>query len=105
MQLGMVGLGRMGANMTERLIKGGHSVVAFDRSADAVARVASIGASAASSLSDLVSKLDGKPKVVWIMVPAGKPTDETIDELIGLLGAGDAIVDGGNTNWKEGLAA
>ena len=105
MQLGMVGLGRMGANMTERLLKGGHSIVAFDRSADAVARVATIGANAASTLSDLVSKLEGKPKVVWIMVPAGKPTDETIDELIGLLGAGDVIVDGGNTNWQEGLAA
>ena len=105
MQLGMVGLGRMGANMTERLIKGGHSVVAFDRDPAAVARIAAIGAVAASSLSDLVSKLEGKPKAVWIMVPAGKPTDETIDELTGLLGAGDAIIDGGNTNWKDGLAA
>ena len=105
MQLGMVGLGRMGANMTERLIKGGHSVVAFDRSADAVARVASIGAQSASSLSDMVAKLESKPKAVWIMVPAGKPTDDTIDELAGLLGKGDVIIDGGNTNWKEGLAA
>ena len=105
MQIGMVGLGRMGANMTERLIKGGHSVVAFDRDPAAVARVASIGAVASSSLSDLVSKLQGKPKAVWIMVPAGKPTDETIDELTGLLGADDVIVDGGNTNWKDGLAA
>jgi 6-phosphogluconate dehydrogenase len=105
MQLGMVGLGRMGANMTERLIKGGHSVVTYDRSADAVARTASFGASGASSLSDLVSKLTGKPKAVWIMVPSGKPTDDTIDELIGLLGNGDVIIDGGNTNWKEGLAA
>ncbi len=105
MQLGMVGLGRMGANMAERLMKAGHSVVAFDRSPDAVARVASIGAAAASTLSDLVNKLGEKPKVVWIMVPSGKPTDDTIDELAGLLGAGDVIVDGGNTNWKEGLAA
>ncbi len=105
MQLAMVGLGRMGANMTERLLKGGHSVVVFDRDPAAVARAASIGAAASSSLSDLTSKLEGKPKVVWIMVPAGKPTDDTIDELIGLLGAGDVIVDGGNTNWKEGLAA
>jgi 6-phosphogluconate dehydrogenase len=95
----------MGANMTERLLKGGHSVVAFDRSADAVDRVATIGANAASTLSGLVSKLEGKPKVVWIMVPAGKPTDDTIDELSGLLDAGDVIVDGGNTNWQEGLAA
>src|SRR5579872_2676649 len=105
MQLGMVGLGRMGANMTERLLKGGHTVVVFDRDPGAVAKSASIGATASSSLSDLASKLEGKPKVVWIMVPAGKPTDDTIDELIGLLGAGDVIVDGGNTNWKEGLAA
>ncbi len=105
MQLGMVGLGRMGANMTERLLKGGHSMVAFDRSADAVAHAAATGAVSSTGLQDLVSKLEGKPKVVWIMVPSGKPTDETIDELIGLLGAGDVIVDGGNTNWKDGLAA
>jgi 6-phosphogluconate dehydrogenase len=70
-----------------------------------VARSATIGAVASTSLSDLVSKLNGNPKVVWIMVPAGKPTDETIDELIGLLGRGDVIIDGGNTNWKDGLAA
>ena len=105
MQLGMVGLGRMGANMAERLLKGGHHVVAYDRSADAVAASAAKGAAGATSLADLASKLDGKPKVVWIMVPAGKPTDETIDELLGVLGSGDVIVDGGNTNWKEGLAA
>src|SRR5690242_11512343 len=105
MQLGMVGLGRMGANMTERLLKGGHQVVAYDRSADAVGAAAGRGATGAASLADLVSKLDGKPKVVWIMVPAGKPTDDTIDELLGVLGSGDVIVDGGNTNWKEGLAA
>jgi 6-phosphogluconate dehydrogenase len=101
----MVGLGRMGANMTTRLIQGGHDVVVFDRSPDAVAMAASGGAVASGSLSELVSKLDGKPKAVWIMVPAGKPTDDTIDELIGLLGKGDVIIDGGNTNWKEGLAA
>ena len=105
MQLAMIGLGRMGANMTERLLKGGHSVVVFDRSADAVAKTASLGATASGSLSELVAKLEGSPKVVWIMVPSGKPTDDTIDELIGLLRAGDVIVDGGNTNWKEGLAA
>jgi 6-phosphogluconate dehydrogenase len=101
----MVGLGRMGANMTERLIGGGHTVVVYDRSADAVAASAGKGATGASSLADLVSKLTGNPKIVWIMVPAGKPTDDTIDELIALLGEGDIIIDGGNTNWKEGLAA
>ena len=105
MQIGMVGLGRMGANMVERLLKGGHSVVAFDRSADAVAKAAASGATSASSLADLAGKLEGKPKVVWVMVPAGRPTDETIDELAGLLAQGDVIVDGGNTNWKEGLEA
>jgi 6-phosphogluconate dehydrogenase len=101
----MVGLGRMGANMTERLMGGGHELVVYDRSADAVAASAGKGATGAGSLAELVSKLTGKPKVVWIMVPAGKPTDDTIDELLALLGDGDIIIDGGNTNWKEGLAA
>ncbi|MDQ2871737.1 MAG: NAD(P)-binding domain-containing protein, partial [Candidatus Eremiobacteraeota bacterium] len=105
MQLGMVGLGRMGANMTTRLMQGGHAVVVYDRSADAVKAVASGGATGADSLADAVGKLTGTPKVVWVMVPSGKPTDETIDALIGLLGKGDIIVDGGNTNYKEGLAA
>jgi|SRR5579884_387753 len=105
MQIGMVGLGRMGANMTTRLLQGGHAVVVFDQNPDAVATAASSGAIASGSLSELVSKLDGSPKAVWIMVPAGKPTDDTIEELIGLLGRGDIIVDGGNTNWKDGLAA
>ena len=101
----MVGLGRMGANMTERLIRGGHDVVAFDRSPDAVKDVASKGASGANSLEELVSKLKNSPKVVWLMVPSGKPTDDTIDALLKLLGQGDVIIDGGNTNWKEGLSA
>ena len=104
MQLGMVGLGRMGANMTTRLQKGGHDVVAFDRNPAAVAAAAADGATAASSLAELASKL-GTPKIVWIMVPSGKPTDETIDELIATLHSGDIIIDGGNTNYKEGLAA
>jgi len=102
----MVGLGKMGANMTTRLQQGGHSVVAFDRSADAVAAtVEESGATGAASLEELVGKLTGSPKAVWIMVPAGKPTDDTIDALCALLGAGDIIIDGGNTNYKEGLAA
>ncbi len=106
MQLGMVGLGKMGANMTTRLQQGGHSVVAFDRSADAVAAtVKESGAAGAASLAELIGKLTGSPKVVWIMVPSGKPTDDTIDALSALLGNGDVIVDGGNTNYKEGLAA
>ena len=105
MQIGMVGLGRMGANMTTRLLQGGHSVVVFDRNPNSVATAAATGAIASSSLSELVSKLEGSPKAVWIMVPAGKPTDDIIDQLTGLLGEGGVIVDGGNTNWKDGLAA
>jgi len=80
-------------------------VVAYDRSADAVKTAAVGGAIGASSLSDLVGKLTSSPKIVWIMVPSGQPTDDTIDELCGLLGNGDVIIDGGNTNYKVGLAA
>jgi 6-phosphogluconate dehydrogenase len=103
--LGMIGLGRMGANMTTRLTQAGHKVTVYDRSPDAVAQAASGGATAATSLSDLVAKLDGTPKVVWLMVPSGKPTDDTIDALLGLLARGDVLIDGGNTNWRDGLAA
>jgi len=105
MKIGMVGLGKMGANMTTRLIAGGHDVVAFDRSPDAVKKAAEGGATGVSSLDDLVMQLDSKPRVVWIMVPAGRPTDDTIDELLAVLDTGSIIVDGGNTNYKEGLAA
>ena len=105
MQLGMVGLGKMGANMTTRLIEGGHQVAVYDRSDTAVEAAAKGGARAAHSLAELVGALSGSPKVVWIMVPSGKPTDETIDALAALLGKGDVIIDGGNTNWKDGLAA
>lgn len=104
MQLGMVGLGRMGANMTTRLLQGGHQVVAYDRNADAVKNSASDGATGATSLADLVKQLSA-PRVVWLMVPSGKPTDETIDQLLTLLSSGDTIIDGGNTNYQEGLAA
>ena len=105
MKIGMVGLGKMGANMTTRLIGGGHEVIAFDRSADAVKKAAEGGATGVSSLDELVTHLDSKPRVVWIMVPAGQPTDDTIDELLAVLDTGSIIVDGGNTNYKEGLAA
>lgn len=101
----MVGLGKMGANMTTRLLEGGHGVVVYDRSPDAIAACAAGGATASSSLSDLVGKLTGSPRVVWIMVPSGAPTDETIDALTAVLKSGDIIIDGGNTNWKGGLAA
>ena len=101
----MVGLGRMGANMASRLIAGGHSVIAYDRSADAVKACANAGAIASSSLADMVAKFTQKPRVVWLMVPSGKPTDDTVDELLGLLSPGDVIIDGGNTNYQAGLAA
>src|SRR5579864_8701048 len=103
MQLGMVGLGRMGANMTTRLMRGGHQVVVYDRSADAVAMAAKGGATPSSSLADLVSKLKA-PKIVWLMVPAGLPTESTVDELLSLLGKDDSIIDGGNSNYKDSMA-
>jgi len=103
MQLGMVGLGRMGANMTTRLLQGKHEVVVFDFNAQAVEHAAGEGAIGASSLAELAAKL-ASPKVVWIMVPAGKPTDDTIKALLEHLGPGDAIVDGGNSNFRESQA-
>jgi 6-phosphogluconate dehydrogenase len=96
----MIGLGRMGANMTTRLIRGGHTMVAYDRDPAAVKRSAGDGATGASSLADLVSKLSA-PRAVWIMVPAGDPTDSTIGELLGLLQPGDVIIDGGNSRWTD----
>ena len=100
MQLAMIGLGRMGANMTTRLLKGGHNVVAFDRDPAAVQRAAAEGATGASSLAELVSKL-AAPRTVWIMVPAGDPTDSTISDLLILLRPGDVIIDGGNSKWTD----
>ncbi|HEX3550856.1 MAG TPA: decarboxylating 6-phosphogluconate dehydrogenase [Candidatus Elarobacter sp.] len=103
MQLGMVGLGRMGANMTTRLVRGGHAVVAYDRDAAAVQRSVGDGATGAASLDDLVAKLQ-KPRSVWIMVPAGDPTDSTIGSLLELLEPGDVIIDGGNSRWTDSKA-
>jgi 6-phosphogluconate dehydrogenase len=108
MQLGMIGLGRMGANMTTRLLRGGdtgvkHEVVVYDRSADAIAASVADGATGASDLKDLVGKLTA-PRTVWIMVPSGAPTESTIDELLGLLQAGDTIIDGGNSNFRDSQA-
>jgi 6-phosphogluconate dehydrogenase len=102
MRLGMIGLGKMGANMTERLLGGGHEVVAFDRSPEAVAASVAKGASGADSLEALVGQL-GKAgeRVVWIMVPAGAATQSTIDALAGLLGTGDIVIDGGNSKYLE----
>jgi 6-phosphogluconate dehydrogenase len=100
MQLGLIGLGRMGGNMARRLIAGGHQIVAWDRSADAVQTVARDGALAAQSLEDFVARL-APPRHVWVMVPAGDPTEQTIAALAERLQAGDAIVDGGNSHFKD----
>jgi len=100
MQLGMVGLGRMGANMTRRLLRGGHQVVVSDLSPQAVKDLASEGAVGSSSLQDLVSKLNA-PRAVWIMIPAGAPTEKTVQSLAEYLQTGDTIIDGGNSYFKD----
>jgi 6-phosphogluconate dehydrogenase len=94
MDLGMVGLGRMGAGLAERLREAGHTVVGYDVDPD----VSEVG-----SLAELVDRLDGERRVIWMMVPAGGPTDATVDELAGLLEEGDLVVDGGNTNYEDTL--
>jgi 6-phosphogluconate dehydrogenase len=99
-QLGMVGLGRMGANMTKRLIEHGHEVVAHDLNPEALEAIERDGAQATSSLEDLVAALSG-PRTVWIMVPSGAPTTATIEALEQLLDDGDTIVDGGNSNYRH----
>jgi len=99
----MVGLGRMGGNMVLRLMKRGHRTVAFDLSPEAVKRHADQGAVGANSWEEFVKKFDSRPRVMWIMVPAGDPTTQAIDTLIELGDPGDIIIDGGNTNWKVAL--
>ena len=100
MQLGMVGLGRMGANMTRRLMRGGHSMVVWNLSPGAVKQLGSEGATESSSLEDLVKKLT-PPRAVWIMVPAGGPTEATVQQVAQHLQTGDAIIDGGNSYFKD----
>jgi len=100
MEMGMVGLGRMGGNMVLRLMKRGHRMIAYDRSADAVKEKASQGAIPALSVQEFVKAFQSKPRVMWVMVPAGDPTTEAIDQLSELGDPGDIIIDGGNTNWK-----
>ena len=102
MELGMVGLGRMGANMTTRLMRGGHHVVVMDRNPIAVAAVVTHGAVGAQSIGELVEKL-AVPRAVWIMVPSGSPTEETVQALADALLPGDAIIDGGNSNYKDSI--
>ncbi|HEY1420913.1 MAG TPA: decarboxylating 6-phosphogluconate dehydrogenase [Candidatus Dormibacteraeota bacterium] len=100
MEMGMVGLGRMGGNMAQRLMARGHRVVVFDLAPDAVKGLAAKGAIGGQSWEDFVAKFQSKPRVMWIMVPAGDPTTQTINRLIELGEPGDIIIDGGNTNWK-----
>ncbi|MEO8704284.1 MAG: phosphogluconate dehydrogenase (NAD(+)-dependent, decarboxylating) [Kofleriaceae bacterium] len=100
MQLGMIGLGRMGANMVRRLMKGGHTCVVYDRSADAVKTLAGEGAKGAGSVPEMVAAMT-KPRHIWIMVPAGGPTESTVNALAEALEPGDTIIDGGNSYFKD----
>ena len=100
MQIGMVGLGKMGANMVQRLLQGGHAVLAYDINLAAVQAVEAIGARGAGSLAELAAGLTA-PRSVWVMVPAGKITEDTLHNLAGLLGSGDTIIDGGNSYYKD----
>ena len=100
MQLGMIGLGRMGANMVRRLMRGGHECVAWDLSSENVNAIASEGAIGAASIDDLIAKLK-QPRAVWIMVPAGEATEKTVNELASKLAPGDIIIDGGNSYFKD----
>ena len=102
MQLGLIGLGKMGGNMAERLRLGGHQVVGFDFSAEAVAKLTASGNVGVSSLEEMAQKLTGR-KAIWIMVPQGKPVDETIAKLEPLLNPGDILIDGGNSYYKDSM--
>ena len=102
MQLGMVGLGRMGANIVRRVMRDGHSAVVFDRDPRAVADLVGEGATGADSLADLVRLMTG-PRNIWVMVPAGSITEAVVDELSGLLSPGDAIIDGGNSYYRDDI--
>ena len=101
MELGMIGLGKMGGNMAERLRKAGHKVVGFDFSAEAVKKLSDAGSVGANTLEDMVKNLTESPRAVWIMVPAGDPVDQTIDKLKPLMSKGDIFIDGGNSNYKD----
>jgi 6-phosphogluconate dehydrogenase len=100
MQLGFIGIGKMGLNMVTRLRRGGHEVIAFDRASEAVARASAVGARPAASIDALVAALT-PPRAVWVMVPAGEPTESTVQALAEQLTAGDVVIDGGNTHFDD----
>ncbi|MGL3107450.1 phosphogluconate dehydrogenase (NAD(+)-dependent, decarboxylating) [Bradyrhizobium sp. BR 1432] len=100
MQLGMIGLGRMGGNIVRRLMRHGHSTVVYDKDAKAVAGLAADGAVGSATLEDFISKLE-RPRTAWVMLPAGRITETTIDTIAGVMQAGDVIIDGGNTFWQD----
>src|SRR6218665_1586405 len=100
MQLGMIGLGRMGGNIVRRLMKAGHDCVVYDRDPKPGEALAKDGAIIASDLKDMVAKLKA-PRAIWVMLPAGKITEATLAELAGLVGQGDTLIDGGNAFWKD----
>jgi 6-phosphogluconate dehydrogenase len=102
MRLAMIGLGRMGGNMSERLMKGGHEVVVYDRTAEVTQRYVALGGIGASNFGEITSKLKA-PRIVWIMVPSGKPVDDTIASLLPGLSKGDVIIDGGNSNYHDSM--
>ena len=102
MELGLVGLGRMGANMARRLMRDGHRIVAYDVNPDAVSQLAGEGAAGASSLEEMAAKLSA-PRSVWVMVPAGEITEQTVDAVAAVLERGDAIIDGGNSYYRDDI--
>src|ERR1700753_1301263 len=102
MQLGMIGLGRMGGNIVRRLMRQGHTTVVYDKDAKAVDGLAKEGAAGSSTLEEFVKKLE-KPRTAWVMLPAGHITETTIDTLAKLMEAGDVIIDGGNTFWTDAV--
>ena len=103
MQLGMIGLGRMGGNIVRRLMRAGHSCVVYDADPKAVAALAAEGAAPAASLGELVEKLDQRPRAAWVMLPAGRITEETVASVAGMMRAEDILIDGGNSNYKDDI--
>ena len=102
MKIGMIGLGKMGANMAQRLIKGGHEVVGYSRVSSAVLEASKLGVSGAESITELIDLLPS-PKIIWMMVPSGKSTDEAFNSVIPHLKSGDIVIDGGNTYYKDSV--